>query len=257
MSFKLSRVASSEYDELLLLLEEGTTQFIRRCWYSTNQLEDILVRGDFSKSKLPHRFVSHAIRRKNIGWVRDTYRKQFYYCIDEDDRKYHGVVDQMISSEVSDSEAEDSEAETQSNHWECKSLPTIATNYILSIKLNHLNKYLGTPPSNFPPTADPPPALESLAGMSLLQTPTRHNPDVNLFCGACDDVAATTPKSTLSKTKVHTNRYPLPVKHDGPIGFYIASIGSNASVGKIFHDHAKICQGNCGPELTERYSIDY
>ena len=140
MSFKLSRVASNEYDELLLLLEEGTTQDIRNCWYLTKHFEHILVKGGFSISKLPNKFVSNAIRFKDSSvWGRDTYRKQFYYCIDEADRKYHCVVDQVISS--------DSEGETQSTPWECKNLPTITTNHFHSIELKHLKKYLDTPPS--------------------------------------------------------------------------------------------------------------
>ena len=53
MSVKLSGVATSEYDELLLLLTEGTKKDIRNLWYSTKDLEDILVEGGFSKSKLP------------------------------------------------------------------------------------------------------------------------------------------------------------------------------------------------------------
>ena len=48
MSVKLSRVATSEYDELLLLLTEGTKKYIRNLWYSTKDLEDILVEGGFS-----------------------------------------------------------------------------------------------------------------------------------------------------------------------------------------------------------------
>ena len=52
MSVKLSRVATSKYDELLLLLEEGTTQDIRHWWYSTKCFEDILVKGGYSRSNL-------------------------------------------------------------------------------------------------------------------------------------------------------------------------------------------------------------
>ena len=49
MSVKLSRVATSEYDELLLLLDEGTTHNICNCKYSAKDFEDILVKGGLSK----------------------------------------------------------------------------------------------------------------------------------------------------------------------------------------------------------------
>ena len=112
MSVKLSRVATSEYDELLLLLTEGTKKDIRNLWYSTKDLEDILVEGGFSKSKLPNRFVSKSISCSNDihdrGWERDLYRSKYYYCIDEDNREYHCVVDQVLDLEGG--------GETQSYH---------------------------------------------------------------------------------------------------------------------------------------------
>jgi hypothetical protein len=270
MRSKLSRVATSEEDEFLLLLEEATSPEIHGWWYVPRQIEDMAVRGAFCRTKLPKGLITRALmtatKYSRSGWGKDRYRSKNYYCIQLVQREYDAAKDQhLIIAE--------SEENLQLSHW--STYPTIRDDHFRTIELNYLEKYLRDLPTGMDPprvgdrdTRDdgvtpmiPPVALDGVLlrgrvnipkGPAFI-TPARTNPAANLFCGTCGGGGATPPApttlappppTTLEK-KSNSNRCPLSIKHDGPIGYYIATIGNNASVGKIFHEHSMECPGKC------------
>ena len=79
---KLPVIPTSEHHELVLLLKHALPSDMRKTWYSTFELEELLVRGGFS---LPNVFVSKALRfhADSVLFIKNKFNNKIFYCFDD------------------------------------------------------------------------------------------------------------------------------------------------------------------------------